>query len=323
MNRLMTAVALAVLSVAACSSDTGPQEIHGTLERDRLELIAEASERIVEIPVREGEHVAAGAALVVQQTDAMAARLAAAQAAIVEQERRLEELERGPRAQELVSARATLAGAESSLASATREFDRIRTLVERRLLSDSDLDRAQAERDRARAERDTARASLRLLEEGTRSEQVAQARAALDGSRAALRELETSAVRYTVHAPRAGLVEALPFEEGERPPAGATVVVLLGDGAPYARVHVPEPLRAHYLPGTPVELRIDGVADPLEGRVRFVAAQASFTPYYALTQRDRSRLAFLAEIDLLEAEATSLPAGIPVQVRLRSPPTAP
>jgi HlyD family secretion protein len=138
-----------------------------------------------------------------------------------------------------------------------------------------------------------------------------------------LRELEVSAVRYTVHAPRAGLIEALPYEAGERPPTGAPVVVLLADGAPYARVHVPEPLRARYLPGTSVELRIDGVAAPFEGRVRFVAAQASFTPYYSLTQRDRSRLAFLAEIDLVGTAAESLPAGIPVQVRLRPAATTP
>jgi HlyD family secretion protein len=319
MNRQRAAVALAVLALAACADETAPQEIHGTLERDRLELIAEASERIVEIPVREGARVAAGTVLVVQQTDAIAARLAAAQSAVDEQARRLEELERGPRAQELVAARATLAGAESALNSAGREFDRIRSLVERRLTSESELDRARAERDRTRAERDAARASLRLLEEGTRSEQLAQARAALDGARAALRELETSAVRYSVRAPRAGLVEALPYELGERPPAGAPVVVLLTDGAPHARVHVPEPLRASYLPGTRVELRVDGVAEPLAGTVRFVAAQASFTPYYALTQRDRSRLAFLAEIDLEGEAADSLPAGIPVQVRLRPP----
>jgi len=37
-----------------------------------------------------------------------------------------------------------------------------------------------------------------------------------------------------------------------------------------------------------------------------------------LTQEDRSRLSFLAEIDLTEPEAQSLPTGIPVQVRLEA-----
>ena len=124
------------------------------------------------------------------------------------------------------------------------------------------------------------------------------------------------AERYSIRAPRAGLVEALPYELGERPPVGAPLVVMLADGAPYARVHVPEPLRVAYAPGTRVEVSIDGVAGPVAGKVRYVSAQASFTPYNSLTQKDRSRLAYLAEITLEEPAAADLPAGVPVQVRL-------
>ena len=118
-----------------------------------------------------------------------------------------------------------------------------------------------------------------------------------------------SAERYSVRAPRPGLIEALPYEVGERPPVGAPLVIMLADGAPYARVHVPEPLRVAFAAGTAVEVRIDGVTDPLPGTVRYVSSQASFTPYYALTQKDRSRLAYLAEITLEgDAARTCRPA---------------
>ena len=160
------------------------------------------------------------------------------------------------------------------------------------------------------------RARLRLLEEGTRPEQLAQARAAVDRANAALTELMISAERYTVRAPRPGLIEALPYEIGERPPIGAPLVIMLADGAPYARVHVPEPLRVSYAAGTAVLVSIDGVADPLPGTVRYVSSQASFTPYNSLTQKDRSRLAYLAEITIDGRAAANLPAGVPVQVRL-------
>jgi HlyD family secretion protein len=192
----------------------------------------------------------------------------------------------------------------------------VRELVGRKLLSDSDLDLASARRDTALAARDEARARLRLLKEGTRAEQIAQARAAVERAKAALAELELTAGRYAVRAPRPGLVEALPFEIGERPPVGAPLAILLADGAPYARVHVPEPLRAAYTPGSTVLVHVDGVSEAITGKVRYVSAQASFTPYYALTQQDRSRLAYLAEITLEGAAAQKLPAGVPVQVRL-------
>jgi len=61
---------------------------------------------------------------------------------------------------------------------------------------------------------------------------------------------------------------------------------------------------------------VDGIAQPFSGTLRYIAGEASFTPYFALTQRDRSRLAYLAEIDLGEPGALGLPAGVPVEVWL-------
>jgi HlyD family secretion protein len=311
-----TAGLCAGLVSAGCSRAYREGEVLGTLERDRLELVAESNERIVELPVPEGDRVSAGALLARQEAGTMEPRLEQRRASVAEAERRLEELVNGPRAREVDEARATLKGAEGQLASEQREYERVRELVQKKLLPDSDLDLASARRDAALAARDEARARLRLLNEGTRAEQIAQARAAVEGAKAALAELELIAERYAVRAPRPGLVEALPFEIGERPPVGAPLAILLADGAPYARVHVPEPLRAAYTPGSTVAVHVDGVSEAITGKVRYVSAQASFTPYYALTQQDRSRLAYLAEITLEGAAAEKLPAGVPVQVRL-------
>ena len=307
---------LAALALSACAGGDDPQDVLGTLERDRLELIAESNERLVELFVEEGERVTAGAPLARQEAGAMEPRLAQSRAGLAEAERRLGDLVEGPRSREIDEARATLKGAESTLTTERREYQRVADLVERKLLSASDLDQARARRDAAQAARDEARARLRLLEEGTRPEQLAQARAAVDRAKAAVAELMVSAERYSVRAPRPGLIEALPYEVGERPPVGAPLVIMLADGAPYARVHVPEPLRVAFAAGTAVEVRIDGVTDPLPGTVRYVSSQASFTPYNSLTQKDRSRLAYLAEITLEGDAASKLPAGVPVEVRL-------
>lgn len=307
---------LAALALSACAGGDDPQDVLGTLERDRLELIAESNERLVELFVEEGDRVTAGAPLARQEAGAMEPRLAQSRASLAEAERRLGDLVEGPRSREIDEARATLKGAESTLTTERREYQRVADLVERKLLSASDLDQARARRDAAQAARDEARARLRLLEEGTRPEQLAQSRAAVDRAKAAVAELMVSAERYSVRAPRPGLIEALPYEVGERPPVGAPLVIMLADGAPYARVHVPEPLRVAFAAGTAVEVRIDGVTDPLPGTVRYVSSQASFTPYNSLTQKDRSRLAYLAEITLEGDAASNLPAGVPVQVRL-------
>jgi HlyD family secretion protein len=315
-NRALLTTVAAAVALCACGRGGDGAEVHGTLERDRLELVAESHERIVETAVHEGDHVVAGAALLRQEAGTMQPRLDQARASVTEAQRRLAELVQGPRAREIDEARAALAGAESVLATDRREYDRIRALVERKLLSDSSLDQARARRDAASSASDQARARLNLLLEGTRVEQVEQARAAVDRARAAAAELEMSAARYTVSAPRNGIIEALPYKVGERPPAGAPVVVMLADGTPYARVYVPELLRIRFKAGTRVTVTVDGADRSFQGTVRYVSADAAFTPYYALTQKDRSRLSFLAEISVDDPGAAGLPAGVPVQVRV-------
>jgi HlyD family secretion protein len=88
------------------------------------------------------------------------------------------------------------------------------------------------------------------------------------------------------------------------------VAIMLGGSQPYARVYVPEAIRIHVTPGTQATVHVDGLDRPLRGRVRWVAAEASFTPYFALTEHDRGRLTYVAKVDLdydgvpVEAEFT-------------------
>jgi len=302
------------LALAACGRGDAPDQIVGILERDRLELIAEAHEPIVAIPVREGDAVAAGTPLLSQAPGAMQARLDQAIAARNVAERRLAELIKGPRSQEISEARAGLEAAQSALITATNDYQRTADLIQRKLVSQSALDQARALRDSATGAQKQAAARLNLLLEGTRREEVEQAEASLQQAKAALAELQISADRYVITAPRPGKVEAIPYKLGERPPAGAAVIVMLADGKPYARVYVPETRRAEFAAGKEVRIKVDGRDQSFGGVVRFISADAAFTPYYALTQEDRTRLSYLALIDLTEPAANELPTGIPVQV---------
>lgn len=306
---------LAGILLAGCAPDTD-RVLLGTLERDRIELVAESNEPIIGILVREGDRVAKGQTLARLDPSATDARLAQARAVVAQAEGLLAERVTGPRREEILAARARLAGAQARLEATDKEYQRIAELVDRRLLPQNDLDRQRAARDGAIAERDAAREELLALERGTRSEVLDQAQAALAAATAQLAELEISRGRLDITAPRDGIVDALPYKLGDRPPRGAPVVVMLADGAPYARVFVPEPVRAGVQPGTEATVRIDGTGRDWKGRVRYVSTDAAFTPYYALNERDRSRLSFLAEVELVEQEAATLPAGMPVEVEI-------
>jgi HlyD family secretion protein len=197
-----------------------------------------------------------------------------------------------------------------------RELTRAEELVKQRLVSQSQLDQARAARNASVAAEREAQAALAELLNGTRVEQVDQARAALAAAESAKREIEITDSRLVLRATRSGVVDALPYKTGERPPRGTPVVVLLADTPAFARVYVPEPRRAAIKPRVQAQVFVDGVEAPLQGFVRWVSSEAAFTPYFALTQRDRSRLTFLAEVEITDPRVRELPAGVPVEVHI-------
>jgi len=305
-------VLLAAGALAACQRNA-PVGVVGTLEWDRVELTADAAESIVAIEVREGEAVAAGQTLLQLDARRVQARLDESRALLAQHAARLAELQRGPRVERLTQARATLAGAERTHDAASHELKRVRPLVKQKLLTPQDLDNAQSAYDMARAARDTAQAALAELEHGTTREELDQAEAARAAAAAAVRGLEISLEQLTVRAPVPGVVDDLPLEPGERPALGAVVAVLLAGEAPHARVYLPEPLRTRVGAGDPASVYVDGIEQPFHGRVRRVSADPAFTPYYSLTERDRSRLSYLTEVELVGAAARKLPAGVPLR----------
>ena len=313
MRRGALAVLLA-LGGAACGGDGTGLPAVGTLERERVEIVAEAHEVLLEVLAQEGQAVTAGEPLARQDDALRQTVLARAEAARARAAGRMDELVRGPRKEAIDDARAGLDGARSRRAIERREYERLEELVGQGLVSATERDASLARRDAAEADQRQWEARLEALLEGTTIEELDQARAALAEAEAMLAEATLAVERLTLRAPRDGLVDAVPYERGDRPPPGAPVIVLLVGEAPYARVYLPQAIRAGVRVGMAAEVRIDGLDRVFTGELRSVASEAAFTPYFALTERDRGRLSYVAEVVLREPEARQLPAGLPVEV---------
>jgi HlyD family secretion protein len=306
---------VASMTLAGCGvGDSTPFAV-GTIERDRVELIAEAQEPIVEILVREGQHVTAGDIVLKLEEQRLDAEVMRSEGARDRAMARLAELERGPRHERIDEAKAAVSGAQGVLDRDQRELQRATSLSDRGVASQADLDAARARYRDSLSRRDRAVAELDALVTGTTTEELEQARAAVTEAQGALQAIRISRDRLTVRAPVDGVVDTIPFKLGDRPPPGAVVAVMLTDGAPYARVYVPEAVRVQVLPGVKAMVRVDGVPQPFVGRVRMVSGEATFTPFFALTEKDRGRLAYVAELDLTEPRARDLPTGIPAEAR--------
>ncbi|MGL6159558.1 HlyD family secretion protein [Microbulbifer sp.] len=310
MKGVGSSVLFATLLLCACQPE--PKQALGTLEWDRIALPAPAAEKIVSIEVREGQRVSAGQLLLQLDDSRTRAQLNAARAEVQRREAELKELRVGPRIEEIERARASLAAARAEEKEARDHYRRLYELGRQDYVSQQDIDSAKAAADAATAQVESAEAALLELERGTRSEQIAQGEAALGQARA---EAEAQAVlleKLDVQAPRDGLVDDLPFKLGDEAPVGGLLAIMLVGDAPYARVYIPEPLRAEVQAGDSAEVFLQGREKAFRGRVRMIRNEPVFTPYYALTGDDVARLSYLAEIQLGE-DAAELPAGLPLR----------
>lgn len=300
--------------LTACSKDDGQQAL-GTLERDRVTFTATSSEIIRALPIKEGSQVTEGEVLVQLDTKNQEAILARAIAEQAKADAYLLKLTNGERPEDIAAAQARVARAEAQLTEAQKNYQRKAELVRKKLISQSEKDTALAARDSARAELDSSQEEFSKLTAGSRPEDIEQAKAELMAAKADVALQQQKLAELTITATRDGLLDNLPFNLGERVPVNGIVAVIQASRVPYARVYVPATYRVNFIPGKAVQVHVDGVEKPLEGTVRWVATEPSFTPYFALTEEERSRLMYLAEVDL-QGSAESLPSGIPAQVDL-------
>ena len=312
MRRLLAIFIIVILT--GCQEEVNNQAL-GTLERDRVLLRATASEIITALPQHEGSRVVKGDLLVQFDTRKQLARVAFAEAEVNKAQAYLLKLTNGERPEDITSAQANVARTQAALIEANQSYKRSSSLLKQQLTSQAIQDSAKANKDKAQAELVVAEENLSKLIAGVRIEDINQAKAALDASIANLSLEEQTLDDLSVIATRSGRLDSLPFNLGERVPISAVIVAIQADNAPYARVYIPEPYMAKLTIGQQMKVRVDGIETAFTGTLRRLSKEPAFTPYYALNQQDRSRLVFLAEIDL-GSDANNLPTGIPSQVDL-------
>ena len=305
---------MVLLALAACGQEGDDFRVVGELASERVLITVESSEPIVDIAVDEGTRVEKGQLLLLQDASRATARLSEADAALAQAKALLDERLRGPRREQIDQARADADRARHDLEFRRAEWERATKVFERKLASPEALDQAKNAYDTASATLEQRQARLEELLSGTTAEELEQAEQSLRQASARRDAAAIDVERHRIVAPVDGLIDTRLYEVGERPPAGQPVLVLLTGTQAHAEVYVPESLRVRIRPGTKAAIDIDGLTEPVQGRVRWVASESAFTPYYALTERDRGRLSYLAKIDLVGYDQR-LPDGVPVEAR--------
>ncbi len=302
----------------------------GTVETQEVRLSPRVGGRVSKIAVREGDLVQAGQPLVfievpelMAQREAAAARLAAAQAqlekarngsrseeiaaaaATVEaMQARWERLKAGSRQEEIDQARSELEVCEAELVRTRQDMDREARLyptstsraqyeaavaayrrcqgqtrsaqARLRLLQAGSRPEEIAE---AEAELGRARAQLQLLEAGTRSEEVAEAEAKVAELQGKLRELDVNLAETTIRAAEPAVVEVLAVRPGDVVAANQPVVRVLRAEDLWVKAYVSEVDLGKVQLNQEVALTIDAYpGQRFPGVVTFIASNSEFTP---------------------------------------------
>jgi len=310
-NKLSTLILLPLLfTLVACDREEATYMV-GTLERDRIDVVVESNEPIITIQARDGQEVRVGDLILEQDPERAAARLAQQVGLRNQAAARLAELERGPREESIRESRAKLEASRAREVNTLAIYKRTQEVFDQGLSSDFRRDTDETNYKTAVAQVKADSEALDRLLHGTTIEELDQASAAVEAGEAQVRQAQLDLDRTRVFAPVSGVVDKVLYRIGERPAPGTTIAIVLDSSRTYARVYVPEHLRTRVIPGASIDVLVDGIDDAFAGRVRWVSSDATFTPYFALTEHDRSRLSFLAEIDI--PEAADLPTGVPLQ----------
>lgn len=192
-------------------------------------------------------------------------------------------------AAELRAHEAAHSAAKALLKETTSEFNRQAKLRQARVSTSQAYDAAKRKMDEA----------LSMVRE--KEARIAQAKKRLED--------------LTIRSRAPGVVDQLPYEAGERVPAGGVVAVVIADDKPWVRVWLPARAVTRVSIGQEAKVKIEGLDPWFDARVEHVSREAEFTPHYALTERESAHLVYETRVRLTDPKR-ELPPGIPARVRI-------
>jgi len=314
------------------------------VDKDQLVAVLDSSDLKPELAIRRAE--LGGAEVALKEARATHPNeIAASEAAVRRAEWGLKLLEAGFREEQIEAARHARLLAEAEMNRTRADYDRAKRLIEAetRAMSKEEFDRVKAAHEVAVQRFNEVDWQLRLLEKGSRVQQIEEAKAALDEARArcelvkkqekieqaaARRDQAAAAVRLaetrlgyaTLVSPLSGIVISKSTEPGEYVAPG-TPVVTVGDlEHVWLRAYIEAKVQGRVKVGQTAEVTTDTYPDKKYiGRVSFISPEAEFTPKSVQTQEQRVKLVYRIKIDLANPKMELKP-GMPADAEIRLAP---
>ncbi|MCM5552106.1 secretion protein HlyD [Pleomorphomonas sp. NRK KF1] len=297
------------------------QVIYGNVDIRQVSLGFRVAGRLAAVVVEEGDVVKTGDVLARLDSGPYEISVRAAEENVAALKATLDKLKAGARPSEIAKARAAYEEQVASLANAELALSRADQLRSQGTVAQASLDTATAAKDMASARVASAKAALSLIEEGSRTEDVAAAEAQLRAAEAQLDAARTSLADTELKAPADGVILSRVSEPGAIVASSTNVLVLALTEPVWVRAYVSEPDLGRVHPGLKVKVTSDSMTGAgYEGQVGFISPVAEFTPKAVETPDLRTDLVYRLRV-IVEHPGKDLRQGMPVTVHLPPAPS--
>jgi HlyD family secretion protein len=274
------------------------------------------SGRLESLKIAEGDEVSSGQEL--GRIDGVDLRLGLQQA-IAERDQAAAELRlrlAGPRKEDVAELEAEVASVEVDLEDATRNLQRMQSLLDKGSGTTKSRDDSQARRDMAAAKLKAMKEALTRLRSGSRAEEKDAARAHVAAAEARIAQLEQQLKDTVITSPVSGVVTEKIAEPGELLQSGSPLGEITNLADAWLNVYLPEADLGSIRIGQDAEVTTDG-GQKRAGKVSYVASKAEFTPKNAQTKDERVKLVYKVKITLDNADGLFKP-GMPAEAGLQT-----
>ena len=281
----------------------------GYVEGIYIEVAPIETARIIDIPVRLGDHVERDQIIASLEKQDATIAVENAEAALSQAKSSLANLEQGARPEKIASLKASLDAAELNRRQAQRDMERQKALLEKGSVAQSVFDTAQTAYDVAKAQVEEIRANLAYTSLPARENEIEAAKAAVKQAEAALKSAQWKEQQRTLRASNTGTITDIIHEAGEMAGPQVPILSLLPDNGIKLKLYIPEESLSSIKLGANLAITCDSCGDGLTASISYISDGPEFTPPVIYSLENRQKLVYL-----IEARATPNTALKPGQI---------
>ena len=239
----------------------------GTLEATEITISSKSNGQVLDLLVKEGDHVQIGSVIAVVDTEKLALQKEQIQAGLAEVDYHIS------------TAREGINLAQEQVESITKKYERINKLQKEGAATQQQLDDIETMYNQSQTQLKTTQSNLKAAQ--MKKQQI----------EANLKLIESQIKDATIVSPASGIVINKFIEQGENVAMGLPIVTIADLTKLWIKLYVTAPQLGFIQLGEKAAIRVDSFPDrKFDGKIIWISSKAEFTPKNIQTKDEREKL---------------------------------